>query len=66
MKVESSNNATLYVKRSNGDWIQLDSDGIIIGRIRSTDQKVTLKAVKDGLTTEFIYDLSELELEPEA
>jgi hypothetical protein len=62
--VESSNDATLYVKRSNGTWVQLDSDGIIIGRISSNNQKVTIKAVKDGQDNVFEYDLSDLTLEP--
>lgn len=65
-KVESSNNATLYVGRSNGTWVQLDADGIIIGRITDKTKPVRIKAVKDGQETIFNYDVSALELEPES
>ena len=65
-KVESYNNATLYVGRSNGTWVQLDSDGIIIGRITDKTKPVRIKAVKDGQETIFHYDVSDLELEPES
>ena len=65
-KVESSNNATLYVGRSNGTWVQLDADGIIIGRISDKTKPIRVKAVKDGQETIFNYDVSDLELEPES
>lgn len=66
MKVESDNDTTLYVGRSNGDWVALDSDGIIIGRITDKSKPVRLKATKDGQDSYFSYDLSDLTLEPEA
>ena len=66
MKVESDNDTTLYVGRSNGDWVELDSDGIIIGRITDKSKPVRLKATKGGQDSYFNYDLSDLELEPEA
>lgn len=65
VKVESSNGATLYVQRQNGDWIELDSDGIIIKRVTDASKTIRIKATKDGQDTEFVYDLSDLVLEPE-
>ena len=39
----------MYVGRSNGTWVQLDSDGIIIGRITDKTKPIRIKAVKDGV-----------------
>ena len=66
LKVESSNGATLYVGRSDGTWVQLDSDGIIIGRITDKTKPTRIKASKDGQDTIFNIDLSGLTLEPSA
>ena len=65
-KVESSNNATLYVGRSDGTWVSIDADGLIIGRITDKTKPIRIKAVKDGQETIFNYDVSDLELEPES
>ena len=56
----------MYVGRSDGTWVQLDSDGLIIGRITDKTKPVRIKASKDGQDTIFLYDVSDLELEPES
>ena len=66
VKIESD--ATLSVKdTANGEYSALDSSGIAVIRITDKNaQKLYIKAVKSGQTTEFVYDLSGLTLEPSA
>lgn len=64
LHVTGSTGSTLYIKKNTGDYVQLDSDGIVILQITSEVTSVTVKAVKDGVEKTHEYALN-LTLEEE-
>ena len=68
LAVKIDSDATLSVKdTADGEYTALDDSGITVMRITNkSTQKLYIKAVLDGMTTEFAYDLSGLTLEPQS
>lgn len=65
----SVSGSTIVVELIGGDYgpVTLDSDGIIILRIKNTRQKIKVTATKEGYTTfARTYDLASLILTPES
>ena len=63
---EATDGAVITAEVIGGDHgpVTLDEDGILIARIKSTDQKLRFTATKNGLnTTVKTYDLTGLVLE---